>query len=69
MLKKAHVQARLKFANEHPDDTENAWLNVIASDETKIELHELCFKKRITMSYSDIYLLHASSTALDSDGV
>ena len=38
LLKKAHVQARLKFAKEHLDDPEEAWEKVIWSDETKIEL-------------------------------
>ena len=38
MLKKAHVQARLKFAKEHLDDPEEAWEKVMWSDETKIEL-------------------------------
>ena len=38
LLKKAHVQARLKFANEHLNDSENAWEKVMWSDETKIEL-------------------------------
>ncbi len=38
LLKKAHVQARLKFANEHLNDSEKAWENVLWSDETKIEL-------------------------------
>ena len=35
LLKKAHVQARLKFAKEHLDDPEE---KVMWSDETKIEL-------------------------------
>ena len=38
LLKKAHVQARLKFAKEHLDDPEEAWKKVMWSDETKIEL-------------------------------
>ena len=38
LLKKAHVQARLKFAKEHLDDLEEAWEKVMWSDETKIEL-------------------------------
>ena len=38
LLKKARVQARLKFAKEHLDDPEEAWENVMWSDETKIEL-------------------------------
>ena len=29
LLKKAHVQARLKFAKEHLDDPEEAWKNVV----------------------------------------
>ena len=29
LLKKAHVQARLKFAKEHLDDPEEAWENVM----------------------------------------
>ena len=38
LLKKVHVQARLKFAKEHLDDPEEAWEKVMLSDETKIEL-------------------------------
>ena len=38
LLKKAHVQAHLKFAKEHLDDPEEAWEKVMWSDETKIEL-------------------------------
>ncbi len=34
LLKKAHVQARLKFTN----DSEENWVKVLWSDETKIEL-------------------------------
>ena len=38
LLKKAHVQACLKFAKEHLDDPEVAWEKVMWSNETKIEL-------------------------------
>uniref|UniRef100_A0A6I8RG85 Uncharacterized protein n=1 Tax=Xenopus tropicalis TaxID=8364 RepID=A0A6I8RG85_XENTR len=38
LLKKAHVQARLKFANEHLNDSVSDWEKVLWSDETKIEL-------------------------------
>ena len=38
LLKKAHVQARLRFTKEHLDDPEEAWEKVMWSDETKIEL-------------------------------
>ncbi|KAI4902034.1 hypothetical protein NFI96_009941 [Prochilodus magdalenae] len=36
LLKKAHVQTRLKFANEHLDDSESDWENVLWSDQTKL---------------------------------
>ncbi|CDR12114.1 unnamed protein product [Oncorhynchus mykiss] len=38
LLKPAHVQARLKFANDHLDDPGEEWEKVMWSDETKIEL-------------------------------
>uniref|UniRef100_A0AAY5JX81 Tc1-like transposase DDE domain-containing protein n=1 Tax=Esox lucius TaxID=8010 RepID=A0AAY5JX81_ESOLU len=38
LLKKAYVQARLKFANEHLNDSEENWVKVLRSDETKIKL-------------------------------
>ena len=38
LLKKAHIQAHLKFANKHLDDSEEGWEKVLWSDETKIEL-------------------------------
>lgn len=38
LLKKAHVHARQKFANEHLDDSEEGWEKVLWSDEIKIEL-------------------------------
>ncbi len=36
LLKPTHVQARLKFAEDHLDDPEEAWEKVMWSDETKI---------------------------------
>ncbi|KAK6314069.1 hypothetical protein J4Q44_G00155280 [Coregonus suidteri] len=36
LFKPAHVQARLKFANDHLDDPEEEWEKVMWSDETKI---------------------------------
>src|SRR4029434_4834927 len=38
LLKKAHAQGRLKFANEHLNDSKEDWQNVMWSDETKFEL-------------------------------
>ncbi|KAK6309261.1 hypothetical protein J4Q44_G00207240 [Coregonus suidteri] len=38
LLKKAHIQGRLKFAKEHLYDSEENWVKVLWSDETKIEL-------------------------------
>ncbi len=38
LLKKAHVQARLKSANEHLNDSEENRVKVLWSDETKIQL-------------------------------
>uniref|UniRef100_A0AAZ3S793 Transposase Tc1-like domain-containing protein n=1 Tax=Oncorhynchus tshawytscha TaxID=74940 RepID=A0AAZ3S793_ONCTS len=38
LLKKAHIHARLKFANEHLNDSEDNWVKVLWSDETKMEL-------------------------------
>ncbi|KAI4901131.1 hypothetical protein NFI96_030377, partial [Prochilodus magdalenae] len=39
LLRKAHVQAHLNFANEHLDDSESDWEKVLWSDETQIELN------------------------------
>ncbi len=38
LLKKAHVQAGLKFANGHLNDSEEDWVKVLLSDKTKIKL-------------------------------
>ena len=47
LLKKAHVQARLKFAIEHLDDSEEGWEKVLWSDETKIELFGINSTRRV----------------------
>ncbi|MEW3804189.1 hypothetical protein, partial [Pseudomonas aeruginosa] len=47
LLKPAHVQARLKFANDHLDDPEEEWEKVMWSDETKIELFGLNAKGHV----------------------
>ena len=46
LLKKAHVQAHLKFVKEHLDDPEEAW-EVMWSDETKIELFGINSTRRV----------------------
>ncbi len=43
LLKKAHIQARLKFAN----DSEENWVKVLWSDETKIELFGINSTRRV----------------------
>ena len=47
LLKKAHVQACLKFAKEHLDDLEEAWEKVMWSDEAKIELFGINSTRRV----------------------
>ncbi|KAK3511520.1 hypothetical protein QTP70_008979 [Hemibagrus guttatus] len=46
-LKKAHVQALLKFTNEHLNDSEENWVKVLWSDETKIELFGINSTRRV----------------------
>ncbi|KAK6311842.1 hypothetical protein J4Q44_G00175060 [Coregonus suidteri] len=55
LLKPAHVQARLKFANDHLDDPEEEWENVMWSDETKIELFGLNSTRRVWRKKKDEY--------------
>ncbi|KAI4876413.1 hypothetical protein NFI96_000578 [Prochilodus magdalenae] len=47
LLKKAHVQARLKFATEHINDSARDWEKVLWSDKTKIELFGLNSTRRV----------------------
>ncbi|KAK6319203.1 hypothetical protein J4Q44_G00104140 [Coregonus suidteri] len=55
LLKPAHVQARLKFANDHLDDSEEEWEKVMWSDETKIELFGLYSTRRVWRKKNDEY--------------
>ncbi|KAK6310868.1 hypothetical protein J4Q44_G00189230 [Coregonus suidteri] len=55
LLKPAHVQARLKFANDHLDDPEEEWEKVMWSDETKIELFGLNSTCRVWRKKKDEY--------------
>ncbi|XDV44771.1 hypothetical protein PO909_013011 [Leuciscus waleckii] len=50
-----HVQARLKFANDHLDDPEEEWEKVMWSDETKIELFGLNSTRRVWRKKKDEY--------------
>ncbi len=50
-LKKAHVQARLKFAN----DSEENWVKVSWSDETKIELFGINLTRSVGMKRNAAY--------------
>ncbi|KAL0183687.1 hypothetical protein M9458_019383, partial [Cirrhinus mrigala] len=47
LLKKPHAQARLKFGNEHLKDSEENWVKVLWSDETKIELFGINSTRRV----------------------
>ncbi len=47
LLKKAHVQAHLKFSNEHLNDSEENWVKVLWSDETEIELFGINSTRRV----------------------
>ncbi|KAK6303547.1 hypothetical protein J4Q44_G00260010 [Coregonus suidteri] len=55
LLKPAHVQARLKFANDHLDNPEEEWEKVMWSDETKIELFGLNSTRRVWRKKKDEY--------------
>ncbi len=42
-----HVQAHWRFANEHLNDSEENWVKVLLSDETKIELFGINSTRRV----------------------
>ena len=47
LIKKAHLQARLKFANEYRNDSEENWVKVLWSDENKSELFGINSTRRV----------------------
>ncbi|CDQ63109.1 unnamed protein product [Oncorhynchus mykiss] len=47
LLKKAHIHACLKFANKHLNDSEDNWVKVLWSDETKMELFGINSTRRV----------------------
>ncbi|KAK3559617.1 hypothetical protein QTP86_013574, partial [Hemibagrus guttatus] len=53
LLKKAHVQAHLKFASEHLNDSEETCVKVLWSDETKIELFGINSTRRVWRKRND----------------
>ncbi|XP_072769858.1 uncharacterized protein [Nerophis lumbriciformis] len=55
LLKSAHVQDRLKFANGHLDDPEESREKVMWSDETKIELFGINSTRRVWRKKKDEY--------------
>uniref|UniRef100_A0AAZ3RFF8 Transposase n=1 Tax=Oncorhynchus tshawytscha TaxID=74940 RepID=A0AAZ3RFF8_ONCTS len=55
LLKPAHVQACLKFANDHLEDPEEEWEKVMWSDETKIELFGLNSTRHVWRKKKDEY--------------
>ncbi|CAM4547761.1 unnamed protein product [Leuciscus chuanchicus] len=57
LLKPAHVQAHLKFANDLLDDPEEEWEKVMWSDETEIELFGLNSTSRVWRKKKDEYNL------------
>uniref|UniRef100_A0A4W5MLT0 non-specific serine/threonine protein kinase n=1 Tax=Hucho hucho TaxID=62062 RepID=A0A4W5MLT0_9TELE len=54
LLKKAHIHARLKFANEHLNDSEDNWVKVLWSDETKMELFGINSTRRAVNKLAEI---------------
>ena len=55
LLKKAHVQAHLKVANEHLNDWKKAWEKVMWSDETKIEFFGINWTRCVWRKRNDDY--------------
>src|SRR4029434_6981541 len=47
LLKKAHAQGRLKFANAHLNDSKEDWQKGMLSDETKFELFGINSTRRV----------------------
>ena len=47
LLKNAHIHPHLKFANEHLNDSDDNWVKVLWSDETKMELFGINSTRRV----------------------
>ena len=47
LLKKAHLESRLRYAKNHSGDSEAMWQKVLWSDETKMELFGLNAKRYV----------------------
>ena len=47
LLKKAHIHACRKFANEHRNDSEDIWVKLLWSDKTKMELFGINSTRRV----------------------
>uniref|UniRef100_A0A8C8IU58 Transposase Tc1-like domain-containing protein n=1 Tax=Oncorhynchus tshawytscha TaxID=74940 RepID=A0A8C8IU58_ONCTS len=47
LLKKAHIHTRLKCANEQLNDSEDNWVKVLWSDDTKMELFGINSTRRV----------------------
>jgi transposase len=55
LLKKAHVEARMKFAKDHLNDSVEDWGNVLWSDETKMELFGINSTRRVWREKNTAY--------------
>ncbi len=55
LLKKAHVRARLKFANEHLNDSEENWVKMLWLDETKIQLFGINSTRHVWRRRNAVY--------------
>ncbi len=55
LLKKAHVRARLKFANEHLNDSEENWVKMLWLDKTKIQLFGINLTRRVWRRRNAVY--------------
>ena len=69
LLKKTHVQVRLKFAKEHLDDPEEAWCGQMWSDETKIELFGINSTRRVWRKRNAEYNLKNTIPTVKHGGV
>ena len=55
LLKKTHVEARLKFANDHVYKPTSLWNNILWFDETEIELFGLNSHRKVWRKKGEAY--------------